>query len=120
VLSIRIYATFVYGDNYFYTDISHQIIEHRKEPNHMTLEIHVPSWSMHTYVAIVNVLFTSLSPCRNNYHHIQICLWDQENQHLLYMFTGCICHLTYIVLKSIYMAMPFSIKSNFPIPLPIL
>jgi hypothetical protein len=53
-------------------DISHQIIEHRKEPNHMTLEIHVPSWSMHTYVAIVNVLFISLSQCRKNYHHIQM------------------------------------------------
>ena len=37
--------------------------------------------------------------------------------HLLYMFKGCICHLTCIVLKSIYMAMSFSIKSNFPIPL---
>ena len=28
--------------------ISHQIIEHRKEPNHMTLEIQVLTWSMHT------------------------------------------------------------------------
>ena len=44
--------------------ISHQIIEHRKEPNHMTLEIQVLTWSMHTYVAIVNVLFISLSLCR--------------------------------------------------------
>jgi hypothetical protein len=33
------------------------------------------------------------------------------------MFKGCICHLTCIVLKCIYMAMSFSIKSNFPIPI---
>jgi hypothetical protein len=37
--------------------------------------------------------------------------------HLLCMLKGCICHLTCIVLKSIYMAMSFSIKYNFPIPL---
>ena len=40
------------------------IIEHRKEPNHITLEIQVLTWSMHTYVAIVNVLFISLDLCR--------------------------------------------------------
>ena len=40
-------------------DISHQIIEHRKVPDHMTLEIQVLTWYMHTYVAIVNVLFIS-------------------------------------------------------------
>ena len=38
-------------------DISHQIIEHRKEPNHMTLEIQVLTWYMPTYVASVHVLF---------------------------------------------------------------
>ena len=37
--------------------------------------------------------------------------------HLLCMLKGCICHLTCIVLKRIYMAMSFSIKSNFPIPI---
>jgi hypothetical protein len=37
-------------------DIPHQIIEHRKVPDHMTLEIQVLTWYMHTYVAIVNVL----------------------------------------------------------------
>ena len=38
-------------------DISHQIVEHKKEPNHMTLEIQVLTWYMHTYVASVHVLF---------------------------------------------------------------
>ena len=32
-------------------DISHQIIEHRKEPKHMTLEFQFLTWYMHTYVA---------------------------------------------------------------------
>jgi hypothetical protein len=32
-------------------DISHQIIEHRKVPYHMALEIQVLTWYMHTYVA---------------------------------------------------------------------
>jgi len=40
-------------------DISHEIFEHRKEPNHMTLEIQVLNWYMHTYVASVHILFIS-------------------------------------------------------------
>ena len=40
------------------------IIEHRKEPNHMTLEFQVLTGDRHTYVAGVNVVFISLSPCR--------------------------------------------------------
>jgi hypothetical protein len=32
-------------------DISHQIIEHRKVPDRMTLEIQVLTWYMPTYVA---------------------------------------------------------------------
>jgi hypothetical protein len=46
-------------------DISHQIIEHRKEPNHITLEIQLLTWNRHTYVTIVNVVFISFSPCKN-------------------------------------------------------
>jgi hypothetical protein len=41
------------------------IIEHRKEPNHMILEIQVLTWDRHTYVAGVNVVFISLSPVEN-------------------------------------------------------
>ena len=39
--------------------ISHQIIEHRKVPDHMTLEIQLLTWYMHTYVVSVHVLFIS-------------------------------------------------------------
>jgi len=54
-------------------DISHKIIEHRKEPNHMTLEIQVLTWDRHKYryVASVNVLFISSSPCKNSNCSIQ-------------------------------------------------
>ena len=40
-------------------DISHKIIEHRTEPEHMTLEIQVLTWDRHKYmyVASGNVFF---------------------------------------------------------------
>ena len=47
------------------------IIEHRKEPNHMTLEFQVLTGDRHTHVAIVNVLFISSSLCRKNNCSIQ-------------------------------------------------